>query len=101
MCTTKMYESKECKHRWLVIANPCGYGKGFSTCGVFNTIPYRTRTPKCYPVSKDDCPWHSLKGNYDFNSIRMIDNIKFHNRGIPVVGTSTQRHNMMICCIIQ
>jgi hypothetical protein len=30
----------------------------------------------CYKAWAGDCPWHGLKGNYDFNLVRVVEKIK-------------------------
>ena len=101
MCTTKLYKSKRCGHKWLVIDTPCGYGKGFSTCDTFNNQKTRAPRPRAYWASDDDdCPWHGLKGNYDFNRIRMIESIKY---GYSICGpreTANPGVNFVCCTIM-
>jgi hypothetical protein len=84
MCTTKLFKSSNCLHSWLVIDIPCGPGKGFSNCKTFSNNPSQiSSAPKNYRATKEDCPWHGLKGAYDFNQIRVTEDIKYHIFGGP------------------
>jgi len=97
MCHTVLYKSRDkkkgCDHRWLVIDQPCAPGRGFSNCAIFKgrrgTL---APAPRCYWATKEDCPWHGLKGKYDYNLTRVIENIDYHVFGVPG-GPS--------CCIVQ
>jgi len=76
-------------HLLQEIAIPCTPHAGFSTCPHFipkqhtstavnTTIRKPTHKHLPYPTTyheglKKDCPWHSLKGDYDFNRIRMVE----------------------------
>lgn len=87
MCTTKLYKSRECGHRWLVIDQPCGEGKGFGNCECFGNEDCKiSRPPRRFKAVKSDCPWHGLKGNYDFNRVRMIEKIDHHIFSSPGGG---------------
>lgn len=86
MCRTVLYKSQNkkegCNHRWLVIDQPCGPGRGFSNCAIFkDRQDTLAPAPRGYWASKDKCPWHGLKGNYDFNRIRVIEKIDYHMFG--------------------
>jgi hypothetical protein len=41
-------------------------------------ITLGSSAPKNYCATKEDCPWHGLKGAYDFNQIRVTEDIKYH-----------------------
>jgi len=69
---------------------------GVYNCSVCNTIPYRTGPPICFSASKYDCPRHGLR-NYDFNGIRMIDDIKFHNCAIPGGSQQRMQYDDVLC----
>jgi len=98
MYTTKYYKSKECGHKWLAIDTPCRYGKEFMTCDNFKDRRSRQPAPRCCWAVKDDCLWHGLKGDYDFNRIRMIESVKY---GIFSVPNMTSQPMNIVCCVIQ
>jgi hypothetical protein len=90
-----------CGHKWLVIDTPCGYGKGFSAYDSFKGGK-RARAAACPKIekgSKEDCPWHGLKGNYDFNRIRMIESTK-RSICLPPAGPPPPGSDVL-CCVIQ
>jgi len=73
MCTTKLVKSSECPHSWLVIDIPCGPGKGFLNCKTFsNNRSQLSSATKCYRATKEDCPWHGLKGAYDLIRLELL-----------------------------
>ena len=87
MCTARLFKSSNCLHSWLAIDIPCGPGKGFSNCKTFsNNRSQLSSAPKNYRAPKEDCPWHGLKGAYDVNQIRVIEDIKYHIFGRPGKG---------------
>jgi len=92
MCSTKFFKSRDCDHRWLEIDPPCDCGMGFTACPSFHGEK-RARAaaaPKRHTATREECPWHGLKGNYDFNYTRMIEKTRY---GVaPVEG--------VICCAI-
>lgn len=98
MCTTKQFKSRDCDHKWLEIDTPCGYGKGFSTCSSFHcgTRARAAAYPKFYSATKDDCPWHGLKGNYGFNCIRMVERSRYRICLLDNRATVSA----VICCAI-
>ena len=82
MCTTMLYESKTCKHKWMAINKSCGYTvygykKGFTTCDAFD--PKKgivTPTPSKTMAAPRTCPECDRKGYYDGNQVRMVASIK-------------------------
>lgn len=38
-----------------------------------------------FEADKDDCPWHGLKGNYDFNRIRVVEKKKWWKIGFATL----------------
>jgi len=97
MCTTKYYKARKCGHRWLAIETPCGWGKGFSNCETFDGRAHRP--PKTYWAPEDACPYHDLKGEYDFNKTRMIESIKYGFKIGPTPDQGDPGVNIM-CCVI-
>jgi hypothetical protein len=100
MCTTRYYKSRNCDDQWVVIDTPCGYGKGFSTCDTFTDKHFFAGNPKLYAASRDDCPWHGLRGSYDFNRIRMVESVRTrYSICSPPAGPKAPMS--VVCCVIQ
>ena len=99
MCTTKHFKSRNCEHKWLEIDTPCGYGKGFSTCSSFHggTRARAAACPTFHSATKSDCPWHGLKGNYDFNYVRMVEGRRY---GLGFPAGEGERVMRIVCCSV-
>lgn len=99
MCSTKIYHSRECKHKWMVVNRPCGPGMGFNNCVTFDRNFLRYGSPTI-AASIRDCPWHSLGGNYDLNRVRMIEKM---NHGVYVggwPGTLSSGYKLACCSVM-
>jgi hypothetical protein len=49
---------------------------GFSNCPTIQRGTKRALVTGCYQARAGDCPWHGLKGNYDFNHVRVVEKIR-------------------------
>ncbi|EGD95356.1 hypothetical protein TESG_02842 [Trichophyton tonsurans CBS 112818] len=74
MCRTVYFKSPSCKHRWIIIGQPCAKDPGFSKCKVFKTkgiLPFDAGGPIL--AAEKTCPVCHLKGKYDRNLTRMVE----------------------------
>jgi len=91
MCSIKLYKGpKDCKHKWAVIHTPCKFGAGFSNCAAAR---HCSLPNVVFQASIEDCPWHGLKGDYDFNQSRVVNKIKYHYFSLPRGGS------VIGCCV--
>lgn len=73
MCRTVYFKSATCKHRWIIIGQPCAKDPGFMKCKVFKTngiLPFDVGGPIL--AAENTCPTCHLKGKYDRNMIRLV-----------------------------
>lgn len=73
MCTIKIYRSRDCKHKWMVIDEECKPGRGFANCSYIDTkhIP---PTVDNLPASHYDCPkCGRTSWMQDGNKIRLVE----------------------------
>ncbi|KAI0596979.1 hypothetical protein F4775DRAFT_593712 [Biscogniauxia sp. FL1348] len=82
MCKTAHFRSRSCGHHWLQIAQPCGPGRGFSTCATFRGDGV-AREPAAECRVGAPCPacsscYYSATGGgmYDRNSVRMVTDMR-------------------------
>ncbi|KAI1083177.1 methyltransferase domain-containing protein [Whalleya microplaca] len=74
MCVTVHFRSRNCRHHWLQIHQPCGPGQGFNYCDVFGDGIARDPM-EVYPVI-GLCPACQYPATYDKNLVRMVMDIK-------------------------
>ncbi len=99
MCSVQFWKSRRCRHRWVTIKKPCTDGRNFSNCPSFQDGRARTpRSPGRW-APPGCCPVHDKKGDYDFDTIRVIDTV---TRGVRLgAGPSRKDPGVdVLCCNI-
>lgn len=78
MCRTVRYISRQCRHEWLILLNPCFFGRSLYNCPIF-TEGSRARRGGVYIwlysryVPMSECPiCGPQRGTYDFRSTIMV-----------------------------
>lgn len=97
MCVVTYYQSKNCKHMWAIISEPCAPFMGFMTCSSFTggsdtssalvSAPIRANmkgsaeklkaSPKLYKTKCRACPRCDLHGVYDANAMRVVEKMGY------------------------
>ncbi|CAI6095728.1 unnamed protein product [Clonostachys chloroleuca] len=78
MCLVTYFQHRHCKHKWVVISEPCGPGMGFATCDTFRNSNYVKDMPVLYTTESRPCPRCCVLasgGCYDLNSTRMVESM--------------------------
>lgn len=97
MCKTAFFKSPRCGCRWWRIAEPCGPGMGFSTCGRFFDGRCKPAPPS-YRAWSEPCPTHDLLGVYDRNQVRMV--LGLHNGFRFGTGPSLRDPGVEVRCVV-
>ena len=71
MCTTELYISRTCAHKWFEIDAPCGKDMNFSNCPKFKDGQIRYPASKGIPLRRK-CPECDQGNKYYGDMVRVV-----------------------------
>ena len=77
----------------------CREGAGFDNCETFQNRAIRNPTGPGLWAPPGSCPRHDLKGEYDFNTTRIISKVTY---GVKLGGTPQRGKSGLdlMCCVM-